>query len=113
MSAPFALNLSINTSTNFTQTFTLTDDQGTALNLSNYSYESQIRKHPNSSTSVSFATTALSPSNGELRISLSPSDTANLKDGRYVYDIVLTDLSDNTKTRVLQGSAIVSKTITR
>ena len=113
MAAPFALNLSINTSTNFSQTFTLTDDEGAALNLSEYSYASQIRKHPNSSTAVSFTTTALTPANGELTISLDPSDTADLKPGRYVYDIVLTKTADSTKTRVLQGSVIVSKTITR
>lgn len=113
MAAPFALNLSINTSTNFSQTFTLTDDEGAALNLSEYSYASQIRKHPNSSTAVSFATTALTPSTGQLTISLDPSDTADLKPGRYVYDIVLTKTADSTKTRVLQGSVIVSKTITR
>lgn len=113
MAAPFALNLSINTSTNFSQTFTLTDDEGGALNLSEYTYASQIRKHPNSSTAVSFTTAALTPANGELTISLDPSDTADLKPGRYVYDIVLTKTADSTKTRVLQGSVIVSKTITR
>ena len=114
MAAPFALNLSINTSTNFSQTFTLTDDEGAPLNLSGYTYASQIRKHPNSSTAVSFtATAATPPSSGELTISLDPSDTADLKPGRYVYDIVLTKISDSTKTRVLQGSVIVSKTITR
>jgi hypothetical protein len=113
MTAPFALNLSINTSTNFSQTFSLTDDEGGALDLSLYTYDSQIRKHPNSSTAVSFATTAPTPSTGDLIISLGPSDTADLKPGRYVYDIVLTKISDSTKTRVLQGSVIVSKTITR
>lgn len=113
MSAPFALNLSINTSTSFSQTFSLTDDEGAALNLSEYTYASQIRKHPNSTTAVSFATTSVTPSSGQLTISLEPSDTVDLKPGRYVYDVVLTRTLDSNISRVLQGSVLVSKTITR
>jgi hypothetical protein len=113
MAAPFSLNLSVNTSTSFSQTFTLTGDDGAALNLLEYTYESQLRKHSSSSSYVSFATTAITPSNGELTLSLEPSDTADLKPGRYVYDIVLTKTSDGSKTRVLEGSVIVSKTVTR
>ena len=113
MAAPFALYLSINTSTSFKQTITLTDDDGSALDLSEYAYQSQLRKHPNSSTYVSFAMTAPSPSNGELTLSLTPDNSVNLKPGRYVYDVVLTKTNDETKTRVLEGSVIVSKTVTR
>ena len=113
MAAPFSLNLSINTSTSFSQTLSLTDDSGSALDLSDYTYASQIRKHADSSTAVSFATTAVTPTNGELTLSLTPSDTSSLKPGRYVYDVVLTKIEDSSKTRVLQGSVIVSKTVTR
>jgi len=113
MAAPFALNLTVNTSTSFSQTFSLTDDTGAPLNLDNYTYQSQLRKHSSSNTYVSFATTASSPSEGELKLTLDPSDTSDLKPGRYVYDIVLTKIDDGSKLRVLEGSVIVSQTVTR
>ena len=112
MAAPFALNLSVNTSTTFNQSFTLTEDDGSALDLTGYTILAQIRKHSSSTTAVSFATTSDSPTTGVLKLSLDPSDTADLKPGRYVYDIVITDTS-STKTRVVEGSVIVSKTISR
>ena len=112
MAAPFALNLSVNTSTSFDQSFTLTNDDGSALNLTGYTILAQIRKHSSSSTAVSFATTSVEPTTGVLKLSLDPSDTTDLKPGRYVYDIVLTDTS-SVKTRVVEGSVIVSKTVSR
>ena len=112
MAAPFALNLSVNTSTSFDQSFTLTNDDGSALNLTGYTILAQIRKHSSSSTAVSFATTSVAPTTGVLKLSLDPSDTTDLKPGRYVYDIVLTDTS-SVKTRVVEGSVIVSKTVSR
>jgi hypothetical protein len=38
--------------------------------------------------------------------------TANLKGGRYMYDLVITD-TYNTKTRVIEGIAVVLPSITR
>ena len=112
MAAPFALNLSVNTSTNFKQSFTLTNDDGTALNLTGYTIKSQIRKHSSSTTAVNFSATAPSPTSGVVKLELQPSDTASLKPGRYVYDIVITDPS-SIATRVVEGSVIVSKTVSR
>ena len=48
---------------------------------------------------------------GQLRISLGSTVTSNLKPGRYVYDILLSDASAM-KTRVVEGSAIVTAGVT-
>ena len=112
MAAPFALNLSVNTSTSFDQSFTLTNDDGSALNLTGYTILAQIRKHSSSTTAVNFSATAPSPTSGVVKLELQPSDTASLKPGRYVYDIVITDPS-SVATRVVEGSVIVSKTVSR
>lgn len=114
MAAPYVVNLNINTDTTFTQNFTLSADNGTALDLSNYEINSQIRKHPQSSSYVNFITTAVSPpSSGVIKISLSPESTTSLKTGRYLYDIIITNTITGEKQRVIEGSAIISKSITR
>lgn len=114
MAAPYVVNLIINTDTTFTQTFSLSGDNGTSLDLSNYQINSQLRKHPQSSSYVDFITTAVSPtSSGVIKISLPSDSTTNLKTGRYMYDIVITNTVTGEKQRVIEGSAIVSKSITR
>jgi hypothetical protein len=114
MASPYVINLSISSGTSFTQTFTLTTDSGSALNLTNYDIKSQLRKHPESSSYVNFITTAVYPaSSGVLKIELEPNSTSSLKPGRYSYDIIITDNTSGDKTKVIEGTALVSKSITR
>jgi hypothetical protein len=114
MASPYVVNLSINTGTSFTQSFTLSGDNNSPLNLSNYDIKSQLRKHPQSSSYVNFITTAVSPSSGGvIKISLPSNSTTDLRPGRYLYDIILTNNQTGEKTKVIEGSAIVSKSITR
>ena len=114
MASPYVVNLSINTGTSFTKTFTLSNENGSTLNLTNYNINSQLRKHPQSSSYVNFISTAVSPpSGGVIKIELEPNSTTSLKPGRYLYDIVITNNGTGEKTKVIEGSAIVSKSITR
>jgi len=48
---------------------------------------------------------------GQLKISLGSTTTSALKPGRYSYDVLLTDAS-SIKTRVVEGSAIVTSGVT-
>ena len=59
---------------------------------------------------VSFATDRTS---GEITISLTPTQTAALEEGRFVYDVELTKTSDSSVTRVIQGIVTVSPNATR
>ncbi len=114
MASPYVVNLSINSGTSFTQSFTLSNESGSALNLSSYEIKSQLRKHPQSNSYVNFITTAVSPaSSGVLKLQLQPESTSSLKPGRYMYDIIITNNQTGEKTKVIEGSAIVSKSITR
>ena len=54
----------------------------------------------------------MSTSGGRIQISLTDNKTGDLNDGRHVYDILLTDPSGN-KTRVIEGSALVRKGVSR
>lgn len=111
MSAVYVNNLVINTGTDFEQIFTLANSSGNSpLNLLGYTAESKLSKHPYSTTKVAFAVSFVVPSEGILSISLSPEETSTLKQGRYVYDVVLDDGSR--KTKVLEGMVFVRKGVT-
>jgi hypothetical protein len=69
----------------------------------------KIKKHYDSINSVSFST---SVANGSLFISLSANTTNNMKHGRYVYDVEITDTSNNTM-RIVEGILTLTPSVTK
>jgi hypothetical protein len=111
--AVYTSNILVNTDTDFTQVFTLENaDTNSALNLAGFQVKAQMRKHPSSSGVTTFTSSILSAAAGQIQIGLSTSQTADLKEGRYLYDVVITDTS-SVMTRVVEGTALVSKGVTR
>ena len=110
--AAYVSNIVIDVGTDFIQTFNLEDSGNAPLDLTSYTGSSLMKKHPSSlTTTATFAVSFPSPTQGQLRISLGSTVTSNLKPGRYVYDILLSDASA-LKTRVVEGSAIVTAGVT-
>ena len=111
--AVYVSNIVISTNEDFTQTFTLQSaSDKTALNLTDYTVSSQMRKYAGSSTATDFTASIVSPAtSGKVSIALTATDTTNLKEGRYVYDIVIE--KDSTKTKVVEGMVVVNKGVTR
>ena len=105
-------NIFIDQGATFTTTVTVTDANGDAVNLSGYSVAAQIRKSFLSSTATAFTATISNASAGEITISLSPTQTAALEAGRFVYDVLIT-ASGGTKTRVVEGQVTVNPSVTR
>ncbi len=105
-------NIFIDQGATFTTTVTVTDANGDAVNLSGYSVAAQIRKTFLSSTATAFTATISNASSGEITISLSPTQTAALEAGRFVYDVLIT-ASGGTKTRVVEGQVTVNPSVTR
>jgi hypothetical protein len=106
----YTTNLLFHTGTDFAQIFTLADDGG-ALNLTGYTVISKFKKNAGSTTSTSFLTTITDSVNGKIRISLTATQTAELKAGRYYYDLYLN--KDGENTRIIEGDVIVKKSVTR
>ena len=99
--AVYIANLSVDTGVDFQHGFSLGDnDTGTFLNLTNYTATSQMRKWAGSTTAVSFAS------------SLGSTQTADLKPGRYLYDVNLED-SGGYKYKVVEGMVLVRAGVTR
>ena len=113
MAATYVSNITVNSGEDFSQTFTLESaDSSSPLNLTGYSVSSQMRKHAGSTTKTDFTAEALTPlTDGRIMISLTNTQTAALKSGRYVYDIIIE--KDSTKTRVVGGMVLVKQGVTR
>lgn len=113
MAAVYVSNLVVNAGTDFSQTFTLEDiDTSSAYDLTNATVSAQIRKHSASSTAVDFTTTIIIPKTlGKIILSLSDTQTTNIKPGRYIYDVVIE--IGSVKTRVVEGMVLVREGVTR
>jgi len=96
----------------FSTTVNVEDTQGTAINLTGYSASSQIRKSYYSTTANTFTATITSNANGEITLSMTAANTANLNAGRYLYDLLIT-APNTTKTRVVEGIITVLPSVTR
>ncbi len=106
-------NLAIDQGTDFTITIVANDSTGTARNLTGYTGNAQLRRSYASTTNVAFTVNISTPSIGEVTLTLANAKTANLKYGRYVYDLELTKTSDSTVERILEGIVSVYPQVTR
>ena len=105
-------NLYIDQGADFSTTISLTDSNGQILSLTGYSAVGQIRKtYGSSSVSATFGA-ALTAASGQVTLTLSDVTTASMEAGRYVYDVLITDSSGD-KTRILEGQATVTPSVSR
>jgi hypothetical protein len=111
----YVVNIVIPSGSDFSQSFFLeSDESDSAFNLTNYSVYSMIKKSPLSlTTAANFNASVVSPpTQGQIIISLASTITAALKPGRYSYDVLIKNNSSGLKTRVIEGSALVTAGIT-
>jgi len=114
MAAVYVNNLVINSGSDFSQSFTLEEiDGNTLLNLTDHQVNAQMRKWSGSSSAVNFtASIEYPPTDGKIIIALTSTQTSNIKPGRYVYDILITN-SFGIKNKVIEGMVLVREGVTR
>ena len=105
-------NIYIDQGTDFTVQVDCTDAEGATLDLTGYTHNAQIRKTYGSSSATATFTTANNGNGGTDTLTLTDTVTAAIEAGRYVYDLTITDGS-GTKSRVVEGQAIVTPSVTR
>ena len=105
--------ITIEQGANLSSIITVNDPQGDAVNLTTYSASSQIRKSYYSSSANTLIATITGNSNGQITLSMTAANTAALTPGRYVFDLIITNSTDNSVTRVIEGTAIVLPSVTR
>lgn len=110
-------DLNIDQGSDFTESFTLKDPQGAALNLTGYSAKMQIRPFKSSDALLIDGTSAngilvITPETGLLEIKLTDVQTSALIYTESVYDLYLEKPSGEL-LRFLEGKVFVSKSVTR
>jgi hypothetical protein len=114
MAITYTSNLVIYTGTDFEQTFELEDDQtSSALNLTGYNGCAQLKKYESSSKAANFTISfSNNRATGKVSISIAATVSAEIKPGKYFYDLLLKNAAGTT-TRVVEGTALVKKSVTR
>jgi hypothetical protein len=107
------VELTIEQGANLISTVTVNDSQGDAVNLTSYTASAQLRKSYYSTSANTLSAIVTGNSNGEITLSMTASNTALLTPGRYVYDLKITNSTDNVVTRVIEGIAVVLPSVTR
>jgi len=106
-------NLILDQGSDFTVLFRYLDDDGNAIDLTGYHAKSQMRRSYYSANATTFSTSVSDPSNGNVTISLNANTTANLKIGRYVYDVEVVENATYTVTRIIEGMITVMPEVSR
>lgn len=104
-------NLTIDQGSNFSSTVTVEDQSGLTFNLTSYTARGQIRRSYSSTSYTPFSASIPNPANGKIEISLTSTQTAALKPGRYVYDIEI--VQGNLVNRVIEGQVEVTPRVTQ
>jgi hypothetical protein len=105
--------LSVDQGSTFETTIDIKQDDGTAINLSGFSFAGQIRKsYYSTNPTASFTITPIVGSVGTITVSLNAATTANIRPGRYLYDIKMTDTGAKI-TRVIEGIITITPQVTR
>lgn len=107
------VELYLDQGTDFTSTINVSDDvTNEYVNVAGYAVTSHLRRsYYSTNASASFTCSLGNTALGEIVLSMDSDTSANLKPGRYVFD-VLAD-SGISKTRLLEGIITISPRVTR
>lgn len=106
-------NFAVDQNSTFTASVTVYDDQGLLLNMNGFTGTSQIRKtHTSSTVSGTFTIDMTDGNVGVIKLSMTDEETLAVKAGRYVYDVVVEDISGQ-KYRVIEGIVEFTPAVTR
>ena len=108
------LELYVDQGATFTSVITVEDPlTGGYINVSGYVVTSQLRRSYYSANATANITCAVTDAaNGKITMSLTAGQTANIKAGRYLFDVKATD-TQNTTTRLVEGTIAITPDVTR
>jgi len=95
----------------FIQEVVVKNSSNSAIDLAGYTGRGQLRENYDSTEFVDFTVDVSAPATGVVTISLTAVETAEIKPGRYVYDIELVDGA--IVHRIVQGTVTVYPEVTK
>jgi hypothetical protein len=107
------VELDLDQGTDFNTDLGLSNDDGTSINVTNYTFSSTMRKsfysaNPTANLTVTIADAA----NGTVILSMNAATSANIRPGRYLFDVKQVD-AQNTVSRVMEGIITVNPQVTK
>lgn len=105
------VELQIEAGATFSTEITVREANGASKNLATYTARSQLRKSYYSTTATDFTLTITDSANGIINMSLTAANTANIRPGRYVYDVEIQ--TQSVVTRIFEGIATVLPNVTK
>lgn len=106
---PYAVNLTINTGSTFESTFNVVNTASSPYNFTGWTGSSQMAKSVSIGSTGAIAATFnvgfTSAAGGKLSISLGSTQTRSLKEGRYIYDVLVS--SGTTVYNIINGNILV------
>lgn len=98
----------------FNNVLNLSDDLTNAnINITGYIITSQMRRsYYSANASANITCTITDAQNGEVTMTVPANTTANIKAGRYLFDVEVID-SVNKKSRILEGIITVTPQVTK
>ena len=110
--AVFSTNLVIYKYTDFEQTFMLEDSStNSAKDLTGFTATCRMQRTLNLGSLTAFTVSFTNRTQGKIRITLTDAQTAEIADGKYFYELMLTD-PGGVVERVIEGQVIVKHPVT-
>lgn len=107
-------NLVLDQGTTFQEFIIYTDAAKTPIDISGFSARAQMRRAYTSANAITFTANVVASANGNISLNLSAAETANIKSGRYVYDVEIYDSSNVVIVhRVIEGIITVNPEVTK
>lgn len=108
------INFVVDQGTTFSATATIQNEDGSIFDLTGLTAHSQMRKSYYTKTSIEItANVDGDPVDGNIKLTLLPNITNNIRAGRYVYDVEVHDVTGDYVKRVLQGIITVTPQVTK
>ena len=104
-----AVNITIDQGADYQEVFTVTNPDGSPLDLQGYSCEATLAKFPDSTVTTSFGV-GIVTSAGQVVVSIANTITDQLKPGRYYYNI-FTISSTSKRKKIIEGNALVQPSV--
>jgi hypothetical protein len=106
MSTAIKHDITLDQGATFQSIIYFTDVANNPMDLTGFTAYAQMKKWYTSVTSKNF-TCSINTTAGSLTLSMAPTLTANITSGRYVYDVMMVDGSNNV-TRAVEGQVFVT-----
>lgn len=108
------VELYIDQGSTFNNIINLTDDvTNSPINVSGYIVTSQMRRsYYSANISANISCVLSNVANGEITMSMTAANTANIKPGRYVFDVKAIDTYNST-SRILEGVITIIPSVTK